>query len=215
VKGVFIMVYRHVYFRIESGYVWSKGHTPEQSEAFHKEIDEIFLSDGWEIQKSKGSAGCETAVKGKEQLYLHPMDLSGVVLEENIPHIESLLSDRETFKHRMTDVYEQVFDISKDEYLQMLKDKEEYIKQDILTACTTPRRNLFITQVHSIINKVLNKYRIKRIDHYIGVYSSGDSDYQYVLNVWERLLEDKKIITGETKNGKGYRTATKKDMQIA
>lgn len=87
------MRYFKVYFRIKSSYQGHSGFaSDEQREAFYSEIAAIFTNNGWEIIPSGHSGGCDTVKKGKQELYLHPMSFSGVICEDSIDHLHSLLS---------------------------------------------------------------------------------------------------------------------------
>lgn len=204
--------YKKVYFRIRTPMYYNPKHgvgftTPADADLFHKSITELFLNDGWKIKKERINSGyCNTIIKDKQELYLHPQSVSGVVVEENIPYIEQLLSSSNIFKFEKTDIYEDVFDITDEEYINILKSKQNEIEQDILAVYKTKRKNLYIIDTWTPLNKVLNKYRIKRLSHYSGVISSSNIDVQYIMELFENLVKQNKIVTANTKHGIGYRT---------
>lgn len=204
--------YKNVYFRIHTPMYYNPKYgvgftTPGDADLFHKSITELFLNDGWEIKKERINISCcNTMTKDKQELYLHPQSVSGVVLEENIPHIEQLLSNSSIFKFEKTDIYEDVFDITDEEYINTLKSKQNEIEQDILAVYKTKRKNLYITDTWTPLNKVLDKYRIKRLSNYSGVISSSNIDAQYITELFENLVKQNKIVTANTKHGIGYRT---------
>jgi len=208
-------IYKNVYFRINTpSYYKPNGvgfKTPEDSNKFHTETLNIFLNDNWTVKESKykSNGGCARVVKDKQELYLHPQSLSGVVLEDNIPYIEQLLSNNDLFKFERIDIYDDVFDITDEEYLNILKSKRNEIELDILEVYKTKRKNLYITGDINQNNKVLDKYRIKRLSHYTGVYSSSNIDWQYIVDVFESLISEKRIVTAQTRSGIGYRTDKK------
>jgi len=207
--------YKEVYFRIETPMYYNNNgvgfKNQQDSESFHSKVLNIFLNDGWQLKedKYKSNGGCNKITKDKQELYLHPQSFSGIVLEENISYIEQLLSDSNIFELRKTDIYEEVFDITDKEYLNILESKRQEIKLDIMEVYKTKRSNLYITNNMSQIKKVLDKYRIKRLSHYIGVYSSSNIDWQYIADIFEGLVNEKKIISAQTRNGVGYRTDKK------
>ena len=204
--------YKKVYFRIRTPMYYNPKHgvgfiTPGDADLFHKSITELFLNDGWKIKKERINSGyCNTIIKDKQELYLHPQSVSGVVVEENIPYIEQLLSSSNIFKFEKTDIYEDVFDITDEEYINILKSKQNEIEQDILAVYKTKRKNLYITDTWTPLNKVLDKYRIKRLSNYSGVISSSNIDVRYITEVFENLVKQNKIVTANTKHGIGYRT---------
>ena len=208
-------MYKKVYFRINTPIYYKSEHgvgfeDQQDSENFHTEALNIFLNDGWQVKEKryKNSGICSTVIKDKQELYLHPQEFTGVVIEENIPYIEQLISNSNLFKFETTDIYEDVFDITDDEYLNILKSKRTYIEQDLLEVYKTKRSNLYITS--DSISKVLNKYKIKRLTDYIGVYSSDDFDWQYMEEIFKVLIKEGRIVSAETKYGIGYRTDKRK-----
>lgn len=213
------MTYRKVYFRIDTpSYYKNKygvGFENEDGQIFQRDITDLFLASGWEIQKERYSiGGCNTITKDKQELYLHPQQVSGVVIEENIPAIEKLLSTSALFTFRNTDIYEEVFDLTDEEYINILKSKRKEIENDILKTYRTKRSNLYITETWTPLDNILSKYRIKRLSHYIGVYSSSNSDIQYIQEIFEELVNNKRIITAQCQSGIGYRTADYNDTKI-
>lgn len=199
------MNYRNVHFRLDSGYEWGRGLDKELSEKFHDEINTLFKEAGWEIKEPEFSSACPEAFKGKNRLYLHPMDASGEVQEDMIPEVEKILSKGTTFKFRNTDVYETLLDMSDDEYQQYLESKRSYIEADILALFKTKRKNLFVTNTSAVIQKVKEKYRIQRIQEHIG-RSSDNLEWRYVDKVFRDMVKQGRFDTAETKSGIGYRT---------
>jgi hypothetical protein len=123
--------FKHVYYRINTPSYYKNKYgigfeNQEESEKFKKIVTELFLSDGWEIVQKKyaSNGGCNEVTKDKQKLYLHPQSFSGVVLEENIEYIKNLLINNSMFKFEHTDVYEDVFDLSDNEYINILKSKQ-------------------------------------------------------------------------------------------
>ena len=82
--------------------------------------------------RKKYNHGCKSVIKDKQELYLHPQQFSGAVLEDNIQHIEQLLSQCEMFKFEHTDIYEEVFDLTDEEYIDLLRSRQNEIEFDIL-----------------------------------------------------------------------------------
>ena len=139
--------YKRTYFRINTPSYYNNKYgvgfgCQQEREDFDNHIVEMFLNDGWELKEKRSSNSCPEVIKDKQTLYLHPQHFSGAILEENISHIEKLLSSSTLFKFKKTDIYEDVFDLSDDEYIELLKSKQDEIEKDILEAFKTKRRNL-------------------------------------------------------------------------
>lgn len=210
--------YKRVYFRINTPSYYKRKYgigfeNQEAKDYFNSHATELFLSDGWEVKEKRTSGGCSEVIKDKQELYLHPQSFSGVVSEENIKYIEQLLSDSSLFKFEKTDIFKEVFDLSDDEYISLLKSKQVEIEREILENYKTKRRNLYITDIWTPLQKVLDNYRIERLDHYVGVYSSSDIDYQFILEIFEDLVKAKKIVTANCKSSPGYRTINKTEQK--
>ena len=200
------MTYKDVHFRLASGYEWGKGLDEKKSNAFSEEITSLFKQAGWDIKEPKYSSSCLNATKEKNRIYLHPIDLSGEILEDLIPEVEKILSQGNTFKHVRTDVYRDLIDMEDSEYQVYLESKRNEIELDLLEGFKTKRKNLYITNWIAIIERVKEKYRLERIQNHIG-RSSSDPEWRYVEKVFGDLKEQGKFVIAETKHGKGYRTA--------
>ena len=118
--------------------------------------------------------------------------------------IEQLLRQNETFKYYNTDIYEQIHDLSDEEYQAYLESKTEVITQDILLSLTTKRKNLYVTS--DVCFSVAQKHSLSRTNGQIYVFHSDRIEVTFVNTLFQQLLEQKKIIAAKTKNGTGYRT---------
>ena len=88
------MEYRKVYFRIRSRYQFDSGWPAETDAAkFHEESRSLFQSVGWDLQPG-GDSTSDTVTKGWQELYLHPMNFSGIIEMDEIPAIQELLKMR-------------------------------------------------------------------------------------------------------------------------
>lgn len=75
---------KKVYFRLNSPYEWGKGMSSELSEPFNDEALAILNELGFVISNDGSSSfSCPEGVQGEQNLYMHPMDFSGILSEEN------------------------------------------------------------------------------------------------------------------------------------
>jgi hypothetical protein len=109
-------------------------------------------------------------------------------------------------------MYEDIFDITDEEYINILEAKRSDIENDILEGYKTKRSNLYITG-NTPLSRVIDKYRIKRLCHHVGVYSNDNIDYKFIEGIFNELVKTNKIITADTRNGIGYRTARDKELK--
>ena len=99
------MEYRKVYFRIRSRYQFDSGWPAETDAAkFHEESRSLFQSAGWDLQPG-GDSTSDTVIKGQQELYLHPMNFSGIIEMDEIPAIQELLKDAKSFRCYGFDCY--------------------------------------------------------------------------------------------------------------
>lgn len=200
------MKYFKVYFRIKSAYKGYSGfENDKQSEAFHAEVADVFTKDGWEIIHGKTSGRADSAKKGKQELYLHPMYFSGVICEDSIECLHTLLSADTlgTFHCYHVDVYKEYKDMTDDEYLALLHTQDGEIEAALLAACRTKRKNLYA--VGDIAVMVANKFSVPRL----GQGNGFDKEYIVVCEVLNRLILVGAIEISQTKHGVGYRTTAK------
>lgn len=192
-----------VYFRINCpSYDFSNGFSDEKSKsAFYSEI--VGILEKYAIPEAVGL----NYVKGMECLYIHPQEISGVVQKNKIKMIAEDLSKCRTCSIRWVDIYDDVFDMTDQDFRAILSGRTEEIENDILEAFQTKRKNLYVVYDPlgcSPIAKVSKKYSIYR--------KSNDSGIDWVcinfLNeVLQSLVQSGKIAQAETKHGTGYRTA--------
>lgn len=202
------MSYIQTYFRIKGKYAGYNGWaTEEDSKAFKEETTKLFNSHGWEIKEGRSSGACDTAVRGKESLYLHPMHFSGVILQSSIPGIEEMLCEAKEFEFYHTDTYGIYYEMSDSEYLLKLCERRAEMIEDLLSLYQTKRRNLYITS--DVLERLEKKYKINRVGE-----NTRDTILKGVLqNIFDMLLAKGELIASATKNGIGYRAATDKDRK--
>jgi succinate dehydrogenase flavin-adding protein (antitoxin of CptAB toxin-antitoxin module) len=198
--------YKNVYFRIDSNYIWGEGMTPKQYIVFKEETRKLFNELGYKQKDKKyiSPGTCDTFEKDKQHLYLHPQSFSGALLESEITIIENYLKNNEfkSFKFDRVDVYEELFDLSDDEILELLKSKQKEIESKILYGYTTIGNKYLDCR---ILENISDSYKIKTIDNNIG-HSYDDINVRFVTSIFKELIENKKIKVKKFKTHIGYKT---------
>ena len=203
------MAYRQVYFRIRSLYEGYQGWPHDGDELpFREETRRLFQNAGWTLQEGSDSGCSDTVFKGQQDLYLHPMNFSGVMLEEEIPQVEALLAQAKTFHCYGIDRYEEYLDLSDEAYWALLESKREEITAAILECCRTKRRNLYVTSPFTM--SIADRFSVCRI---CDKENHRNQAYPYVSQLVKQLIADGRLITAETRSGIGLRTAAKKDIR--
>lgn len=200
--------YRKVYFRIRSRYQFDSGWPAETDAAkFHEESRSLFQSAGWDLQPG-GDSTSDTVIKGQQELYLHPMNFSGIIEMDEIPAIQELLKDAKSFRCHGFDCYERYWELTDKEYLAQLETKREEITHEILERCRTKRKNLYITGPVAL--NVAQKFSVHRLCDKEGKHNLAN---RFVGELMEQLVQDGLLVTTKTRNGPGVRTAT--DAEIS
>lgn len=203
------MAYREVYFRIDSAYHGYDGWTSANDKAaFKEETRKLFQDAGWTLHVGERDCVCDTVTKGLQNLYLHPMNFSGVVSEEEIPEIEVLLAKAATFRCRATDRMAIYYEMTDDEYLKYLESRRDEIIAAILEHCKTKRSNLY--HVGGFTMGIADRFSVHRL---CDVDGHRNRAYKYVSELVEQLINEGQLITANTKNGPGIRTATAKERK--
>ena len=202
------MPYQEMYFYLDSDYQHGRGYSsPEAREAFQNEINRLFTEAGWEIRPGRNSGVCDSAVRGKQNLYLHPMMVSGVMLKQEVEAVEKILQNGTTFRLREIRGFDEYQDMEDSDYRAWLESKHDEIETAILERYRTKRRNLYITGYTT--SSIAKLFEIKRIQ---SSHKSGDMAEGYVGQLIQELIESGKLVTAETKHGIGIRTATASEL---
>lgn len=200
------MGYRMTYLRIRSGYSFDWQSDAER-DAFKAESRQIFLELGWTLQAGYNGV-CDTVTKGNQELYLHPLNFSGIMDEDKIEALREQLTKAQTFKCYHCDCYEEYLDMSDEEYRAALESKREEITDYILEQYKTKRTNLYITSPVAL--HVAQHFEILRL---------CDKDRQnnvanrYISELIEHLVQNGQLIVADTDYGIGIRTATAKELR--
>ena len=197
-------MYQKMYFTIRGSYEYGPGFPDDNAaDAFRTEIENLFRSAGWEVRPGVGHGDCARAFRGKESLYLHPMEISGVILRESAPDIEALLSQAKTFRHCQTYGMAEYVEMSDGEYREYLESRKEEIQAAILERFKTKRRNLF--RVGDQSEAIARPFLLRRME----TRNTRDEDMSvaYVRNLIEKMIADGRLTVSQTRYGRGIRTA--------
>ena len=195
-------MYQKTYFYINSSYKFNSGYPSDEAKrAFREETSALFRALGWEIEAGDGGGVCDTATKGKQSLYLHPMEFSGVILAEEIPAIEAVIKKAKSFQLRETRCFDRYEDMSDEAYAAYLDAHRAEMISAILTAYRTRRRDLFVTGDQS--ERIGKPFRVLRL---ASQDQRGDMAYDRVKELIEELVADGRLAAAQTRHGRGLRT---------
>ena len=155
--------------------------------------------------------------KDRQDLYLHPSSFSGVLDEDNIQSLQEQLSKAQAFRCYHVDCYEEYRDLSDKGCWAELEAKRDEITEYILEKCRTKRSNLYIVDPVAIY--VAEHFEIRRLCDKDRRNKVGN---QFVAELMDGLLQKGWLVSAETSQGEGIRTAADKErgarqavMQVA
>lgn len=208
--------YANIYFRINASFYRYpyNTYTKEEFVSFDEEAITVLQALGWEVKQKAYNGRCTTMVKGKARLYLHPQDISGEVLKNDIKAIAEALEENKTFHLELIQLYETYYDISNQEYESYLETKKEDIKNTILYMSKTPRRNRFY-KIEIIISKVAEIYQLNRVDIKDDYHNGLGQTASYIRKIIEELIQKGYLVKAvEVENNREYiRTINKKEQK--
>lgn len=197
--------YYNVYFRIRSTL---RGiDERDQDKQLKQEAWHLFLAEGWTLKEGRLNCSDE-AFLGKQSLYLHPMNFSGVVADISIPEILELLEGARTFECYHHDQYDEYFDMSDEQYDAYLETQREAIWAAFMEKLKTKRCNLYCYSWDIItpISAHFRKKRIKKESNYT------DRERKFAASILDEMVKAGYIKTAELKQGMGYRAANAKEL---
>ena len=205
-----MMEYREVYFRIRSSYRYDSGWPDKGVEhAFRDETRTLFQSAGWELHPAReDSSSSDIVTKGQQDLYLHPMNFSGVIQTDEIPRLQELLEGAQTFQCQGVDCYERYWELSDEEYMVQLEARRDEIIEAILERYQTKRKNLYVTGPAEL--SIAKQFSVHRLCDKDGKNNLAN---RYVGELVERLIREGRLVTAETRNGLGIRTAAGEELR--
>ena len=202
------VAYRMVYLRTRTNGYASGWSSEAGKAAFDQECRRLFQQLGWTIHMG-GNGICDTVTKDRQDLYLHPTSFSGVMDENNIQQLQEHLLTAQTFQCYAVDYYEEyAADLNDEEYRATLEAKREEIIAFILEQCRTKRANLYITDPIALY--FAEHFEICRLCDRDRHNAVGK---RFMSELIHQLLQEGQMVSAETANGVGIRTATAKELK--
>lgn len=151
--------YMDVMIKLDSAYKWGEGWTePGQREKFRKTMYDIFRNMGWFIKESDISGGCPTAYKigTGANLYLHPMELTGLIPKTELANVLKTLKENESsvYKIRSVMLRREFFDLSEKAYVKYLVESGNEIKKAICEAWEGSKRASFADVIRDAVQMI-------------------------------------------------------------
>lgn len=192
--------YARVFFRIECPTYYSAGYcgfqTAEQRGAFYAEAAEILDRCGYHVAQMTDAIHSSGA-----SLYIHPQEITGEVLKNDVRHIAEALNSAEVFSVRWVDIYETVYNMTDEAYRKYLDDHEAQTRELILNRSKTNRRDLFKSYT-DIASSAAAQIRLPRLNSEDGkhVPCSGKT-YLYTCELISTMLREGYLVEATSRNG--------------
>lgn len=182
------------HFNIDSKYKWGSGWEEKNAEDFRKEMKEKLPFLDFQFRTGRSRYSSDELVREsdpRQNVYLHPMDLSYVgdaqgfeVLKEKLQH-----NKFETFSLGMIKATQDYKDMTEEEVMAVYDDprNKDIIRSNILESIRKKTANYR----HEVIGNVYEFVRFRNTaDGNAHGYSSRDIGYQKVVTVLDQLLKD-------------------------
>lgn len=200
----------HVYFRIDTPSYDRNGlsFTPEDRDAWHKEISELISSFG--IIEDSGYT-VEHSEDKRPYLYAHPQTISGVILKNDIKRIAEAIDQMKLSSIRWVDLYETVYVISDEEYGKYLESKREEIANMLFKKSATKRTTKYYA-AFDVARDIADSVRLNRLGYNDGKNYSGGPTVDYILKVADEMIKEGYLKSFE-KDGSRYIRSLNKTEQ--
>lgn len=191
--------YKRVYFRIESGYMC--GGMMDRCAECLRELEKQLEEAGWTVDVHyKEHCSCPELSQGKNYLYCHPTQVSGIVDVTLIKPLEDIFRKGENYIYRATDIYEEVHDFSWEELKQYhLEKNREKIELTLADAFKTKRSNLY-KPVREVIEYVAEKFSVHTFLKK-NSYIPADAEREAIKEIFLDLCKQGIFTTSKGKGG--------------
>ena len=200
--------YVKVYFNIDTPtYDYSNGWETEEREAWDKESSELISSLG--IMEG---CGCDAEKKKCAYLYVHPQQISGVILKNDVKKVAEAISNMELSSIRWVDLHETVYDISDSEYEEYLNGKRDEIRKELFEKSATTRINKYYA-AFDVARSIANIVRLNRLGLNDGRnYGSGQT-VEHILKVADEMITEGYLKSFERDGVKYIRSLNKTEQK--
>ena len=106
------------------------------------------------------------------------------------------------------DCYERYWDLTDAAYLERLEAQREEIIEAILERYQTKRKNLYVTGPAE--RSIVKQFSVHRLCDKDGKNNLAN---RYVGELVEQLIQEGQLVTAETRNGRGIRTAVGTELR--
>lgn len=171
--------YYRFYLALDTAYKWSRGMTREEQTAFEKDVYPKIEAAGYILERPKDEYSCPRIKKDGDtrmDLYLHPMEITGLATEEQMNDIRSILKRCTTIKATELKSSDQIEDLDEKDYLEILENNRD----EIIAWIKESKKNdgfAFAKQYRPACFCLSS----------ISIYGSTDLDVKYVTDLYRQI----------------------------
>lgn len=207
------ITYKHVYFRIECGYMKTDGY--DHSKECMAEIAQLLRNAGWNVKEpsEKEISHCPEATLRKMYVYVHPQSVSGTIEPDQIPVIEAMLKTGKSYDYRWTDIYHDIHDFTWEELSEYHREHNgRTIMALLLDTFKTKKSNLY-KPVREVINYVADQIKVDTLLKN-GAGYAVDAETSVVKEIYNNLVAGGYLITSKGKGDKTIARTVKSQAEI-
>lgn len=180
--------YKSVTIQLETDYKWGSGWSRNSAMAFDEEMNKVFPDAGYIIEKAEFDGSCDRLKDdGKTDIYMHPMEFTGVFRTDDIEKIQSILDGCKTVYGTHIQCVNDLYKLDNETYRGMIYDDADRIAKVILSY---PKGSFF-----DVSMDFAEATRIQYAGNRGTGYSSFDTDVSAVEEIksYTKKLLDEKI----------------------
>lgn len=213
-------MFKETYFYIESGYIWGKGHSENESNIFNAEIKRIFenVLTGWTLKEKTINNACNEYLykDGLSSLYCHPMTISGIIDTNLIEIIKKELENSRIIELRSYKTFSEYENISNEEVQNRISlRKNEMIKDIFDTFQTKTRKHYFYI---GNLDRLRDKYHIGTVldknNAIERIVLENTLNYMIDINLIVKESDSRGINLYRALNKTEFKTWSKKNKQL-
>lgn len=185
--------YVKVYFYTDTPTYSQNGfETAEDKIAWFEEADNLVTSSG--VKR-----GCSYEVINSTDkspyLYIHPMEISGVILKNDVKKIAEAICKAKNFSLRWVELYETVYLMSDEEYEKYLTGRNDEIRKQLFLTCGSVRKNHYYKE-QDVCYHVSKYFKLNRLGiQEDAFHRETGQTFLYVKKIAKEMEKEELLVT--------------------
>lgn len=145
-------------------------------------------------------------------LYAHPQQISGIILKNDVKKIAEAINRMKYSSLSCVNLYDTVYEITDEEYEDILSNKDSEIKQALFDACHTTRTTKYYN-AFDVCRNIAGRFRLKRLGINDGVNFGSGQTIEHVMKLIDQMSAEGLLIIRENKDHEKYVRSLNKTEQ--